>query len=282
MAKNGIQLGAEDLGYGRVPGTSILDPNWGLLSADGNEYGSIGAEEYEDELGYDEDDDDLAGDDDDDDDLGAEVLGDDDDDDDDDLGAEVLGDEVEDLLAEMSGDDAVDIVGAVEDIIGAVPRKRRRRVKRALTRRLRKARSRKRRGRRTKAKPPVAGEIVRTRNVKPRFHRLLVMGIASAAAIGPGATDTIEIRPQRIFKAKLLSVPSEIAPFFVIQDVKVGQDSVLAGSGDIPCTCFSEAAVNAEVDWHTANIGNTIAFLVRNTDGNAHQFRALIKGLAVL
>ncbi len=210
--------------------------------------------------------------------LGALTLGDPDE--------ELLAGEAEDMLHELSGEEIIGLATIgypVQEIIGAMPPQRRRLVARKVA--LAKARGTAG-GARAGLTLPTAGSLVETKEVAPRFHRLLIMGVP-ATDIALGATVAVEIKPQRTFKIKLLSVPSAIAEFFALTDVKVGQDSVLAGTGEIPCQTFSEVAVNADVDWHTANIGHTVTLFVKNIDPTpappaTRTFRATVKGLAVL
>ena len=196
------------------------------------------------------------------------------------VGYGAIGGEAEDMLRELSGVSGEEIIG-LEEIIGAMPPTR---ARNAALAKLAQAKANAA-ARRPGAAPalPTAGTRVDIVPIQNRRHRLLIAGVGPTAAIASLATLAVQIQPQRTFKPKLLSVPSSIALYFALDDVKVGQDSQFATSNQVPCECFSEVAVNAEIDWDTANIGNTITLLVVNIDTTAPSriFRALIKGLAV-
>ncbi len=195
------------------------------------------------------------------------------------VGYGAIGGEADDMLRELTGVSGEEIIG-LEEIIGAMPPTRARNLALA---RLQQAKRNAQARRGGAPARPAAGSTVEVVQVKNRRHRLLIAGVGPTAAIASLATLAVQIQPQRTFKPKLLSVPSSIALFFALDDVKVGQDSQFATSNQVPCECFSEVAVNAEIDWDTANIGNTITLLVVNIDTTAPTriFRALIKGLAV-
>lgn len=131
---------------------------------------------------------------------------------------------------------------------------------------------------------PVQGTRVDVMPQINRRHRLMVAGMGFTVVL-LGGIATITIAPQRLFKPKLLSIPGSIALYFAITGVFVGQDSQLAAAGAIPCECFAETAVNAPIDWDTANIGNTITLNIQNIEpaGGAPSriFSGMIIGLGV-
>lgn len=207
-----------------------------------------------------------------------------------------IGGEAEDLLRELSvsgeeiigedeygvvGDDdgEIDLMGA-EEIIGAMPPSR---AKLAAQRKLQLARAKKLRAQKA-AQYARAGTQIDVVPQVNRRHRLMVAGMGFTTVL-LGATATITITPQRLFKPKLMSIPGSIAVFFSINAVFVGQDSQLAAAGGIPAECFSETAVNAPIDWDTANIGNTITIQVTNIEpagGAASRiFSGMLIGLGV-
>lgn len=218
------------------------------------------------------------------------------------LGYGSIGGEAEDLLRDLSvsGEEIIgaqeEIVGwdedytsphedlmGLEEIIGAMPTSP---AARAAMRRVQLARAKLARKPATAGKPalPTMGTRVDVQPMVNRRHRLMVAGMGFTQ-VNQGAVATITIAPQRLFKTKLLSIPGTIALYFAITGVFVGQDSQLAAAGAIPCECFSETAVNAPVDWDTANIGNTITINIQNIEpaGGApfRNFGGMLIGLGV-
>ncbi len=213
-----------------------------------------------------------------------------------------IGGEAEDLLRELSvsgeeiigaGEEIIgwdpyatveqDLVG-LEEIIGAAPMAPQ--ARQAALAKLRAARTK---NQIAKAPTPAAnlptqGTRVDVQPLVNRRHRLMVAGMGFTT-VALGAVATITIAPQRLFKPKLLSIPNSIALYFAITGVFVGQDSQLAAAGAFPCECFTETAVNAPIDWDTANIGNTITINIQNIEpaGGAvsRVFSGMIIGLGV-
>jgi len=223
------------------------------------------------------------------------------------LGYGSIGGEAEDLLQELSlGQQQEEIVGAgeeiigweqqpsaayghpyhdlvaAEEIIGAMPSSQ---GKAMTLQALRAAKAKVA----TAAKPgapalPTQGTRVEVMAQVNRRHRLMIAGMGQTV-VALGAPAVITIAPQRLFKPKLMSFPGSIAAFFGITAVFVGQDSQLAAAGLIPCECFTETAVNAPIDWDTANIGNTITINIQNIEpaGGApsRTFMGMLIGLGV-
>ncbi len=216
-----------------------------------------------------------------------------------------IGAEAEDLLRELSvsgeeiigaGEEIIgwdpystaeqDLVG-LEEILGAAPMNPQ--ARQAALAKLRAARTKNaiaKAGTTTSpaANLPTMGSRVEVQPLVNRRHRLMVAGMGFTTVL-LGAVATITIAPQRLFKPKLLSIPGSIALYFAITGVFVGQDSQLAAAGAIPCECFTETAVNAPIDWDTANIGNTITINIQNIEpagGAASRvFSGMIIGLGV-
>jgi hypothetical protein len=222
------------------------------------------------------------------------------------LGYGSIGGEAEDLLRELSvsgeeiiGQQQEEILGdedyveyshpqtdlvAAEEIIGAMPTSR---GKNMALQALRAARSKiapKTAGASRAPALPTQGTRVEVMPQVNRRHRLMIAGMGQTV-VALGAPAVITIAPQRLFKPKLMSFPGSIAAFFGITAVFVGQDSQLAAAGMIPCECFTETAVNAPIDWDTANIGNTITINIQNIEpaGGAasRTFMGMLIGLGV-
>jgi hypothetical protein len=197
-----------------------------------------------------------------------EIIGDDDDEDD-----------LDEALAEIiSGDDDDDDEDEDEDEdddeIGA-RRRRRRRKKKA---KVKKAAKLVKRMRAAKAIDPRAVAVRRATRGKRR--RLLVP--IPTTVIAAATTTEISILPQRLFKTKRVSIPSNVSDDFRLGDIKIGQSSQYGAAGAVPATCMSEVAVDSDVDFDSADIGNQILIEATNTDAvNPHTFEGVLFGTAV-
>lgn len=217
------------------------------------------------------------------------------------LGYGSIGDEAEDLLRELSGEEILGQeglgeqygvigwdpdtdLGASEEILGALPASP---ARNALLARTRAARQKLAAGKQAMTAPADLPTSATRVDVVPqvnRRHRLMVAGFGFTV-VNLGAAAVITIQPQRLFKPKLMSIPSSIALYFSITGVQVGQDSQLAAAQQIPAECFTELAVNAPIDWDTCNIGNTITIGIQNIEpaGGAvsRTFSGMLIGLGV-
>jgi hypothetical protein len=80
---------------------------------------------------------------------------------------------------------------------------------------------------------------------------------ASTTALIPAA-------PQNLFCAERLVIPSDIAFDIGVVDVKVGNQSQLVQSVEVPAAMFSEVAIDTHVHFDTAEVGNQISVQARN------------------
>jgi len=80
-----------------------------------------------------------------------------------------------------------------------------------------------------------------------------------------GAIDVVS-RPQIVFRGERLVVPSSIASFFALIDIKVGNRSQLANSTALPAQTFAENAVGVRLALDTAVVAQDIALVVENVD----------------
>lgn len=177
------------------------------------------------------------------------------------VGADALDDD-DDM--EVGGD--YELVGAddddVEGLLGAYPRRRRRR------RRLRKAH---------------AGQLA-VRKAEPNAAQEMVLGIQSASTVAAGASEVITFRPQVLFRGTRLIIPDAIAPFFTIDDIKIGNQSQFAASGAVPAAAFGESVNSSgrpNLVMKTAQVSQDIVMTITNRSGAAAQFRAALFGDAV-
>jgi hypothetical protein len=99
--------------------------------------------------------------------------------------------------------------------------------------------------------------------------------------VAAGAT-AISQQPQRSFQPRYLTIPSAIAAFFSLIDLKIGNISQLNATGAIPAQNFVENATYREWKMTAAAVGNLVTMTVQNIDGNnaAHIFNASLNGEA--
>lgn len=177
-------------------------------------------------------------------------------DDDDELSGGIGADE--DSLLEalaVSGAGDTDIIGEQFDIVGA------RKAKRALA--LRRAVAQKN------------AAVVQKVGLQSKRRNPLGFVPVSVAA---GVSSQIPAAPQNLFRAERLVVPSDIAFDFGVTDIKVGNVSQLVQSAELPAAIFSEVAIDTNVSWDTAEVGNQISIVARNKSALAIDFTAALLG----
>jgi len=97
----------------------------------------------------------------------------------------------------------------------------------------------------------------------------------------PAGTEASVIsRPQVVFRGERLVVPSTVAPFFSIIDIKVGNRSQLVNSVALPAQMFIETAVGIRLSFDTAAVAQDVALIVANGTATATTFQAAIVGTA--
>ena len=98
------------------------------------------------------------------------------------------------------------------------------------------------------------------------------------AAVPAGANAEIEVKPQVRFQGHRLAVAASQARYFNIVDIKVGKDSQLAATGEMPAEAFSSLAVGTQMELDCAPPGIVITLIVHNTDVAAQDFGAVLYG----
>jgi hypothetical protein len=96
--------------------------------------------------------------------------------------------------------------------------------------------------------------------------------------VQPGQVAEVEVKPQVLFRGERLAVAPSNARSFNIVDIKVGKDSQLAATGEMPAEAFSALAVGVRMELDTAQPGIVIVLIVRNTDTTAQDFNAVLYG----
>lgn len=126
------------------------------------------------------------------------------------------------------------------------------------------------------------GAMVVPRSVEN--SRRFPLGITPTNVLAPPSPDSqkdIKASPQVTFRPERLIIPSDIAAFFTIVDLKIGNRSQLVAAGEIPATVFSEVGVDANLRMDTAQISMEIVITVKNIDSSPRMFRAALLGTAV-
>jgi hypothetical protein len=97
----------------------------------------------------------------------------------------------------------------------------------------------------------------------------------------PGGTEASVIsRPQVVFRGERLVIPSTVAPFFSVIDIKVGNRSQLVNSVALPAQMFIETAVGIRLSMDTAAVAQDVALIVSNDTLASTTFQAAIIGTA--
>lgn len=198
--------------------------------------------------------------------------------DDDDLGAgdiDIVGDGDDLIRSILSGDD--DDMGAMvpRHVRAAMHGHARAHVKPHIAQAIRKAKIM----RALRAVDPRAKML---RRADKYIHRRQNIGASTSVDVPIGGTFTITIQPQRPFKCMRWIVSSDVAFFFDITDVKVGQVSQFAASSVVPASSFTEQARDANVEWDTADIGNLIVISGTNVHTAPHPFRSNLIGVSLV
>lgn len=124
---------------------------------------------------------------------------------------------------------------------------------------------------------------VNLRMHRPTEGRRLPLGIQSSNPLlmPAGAGQDVTTRPQLPFRFERFVVPSDIASFFTINDIKVGNISVFAAIGPVPARTFSEDATNVLLGTDTNQPATDLTASVVNISGAPQIFRGTFIGVAV-
>jgi len=116
--------------------------------------------------------------------------------------------------------------------------------------------------------------VVRTR----RDQREFPLGFfQSGIGVNIGAIDVVS-RPQIHFLGERLLIPSNIAPFFSLIDIKVGNRSQLSNSTALPAQVFAENQVGVRLQLSPATVAQDIALVVENISMDKQTFMATLIG----
>jgi hypothetical protein len=110
--------------------------------------------------------------------------------------------------------------------------------------------------------------------------RKFVLGLGNELVTG-GSSFNIQIQPQVSFQAERLFIPAQVAQHFVVNDIKVGENSQFMSSGAIAAMVFSDANMYASdlLRLDPCLLGKEIIIAVTNIDPvQPHVFQGAIFG----
>lgn len=119
-----------------------------------------------------------------------------------------------------------------------------------------------------------AGAVVQTGLDRRRRYPLGFVPTVVAAA----TSALIPSAPQNLFRPERLVIPSDIAFDIGVVDIKVGNQSQLVQSVEVPGALFSEVAIDTNVTFDTAEVGNQVSVQARNKTLAAIEFTAGLIG----
>jgi hypothetical protein len=105
-------------------------------------------------------------------------------------------------------------------------------------------------------------------------------GPNGALVVTAGTTGTLTARPQRPFQTERFVLPSSLSPFFAINDLVIGRDSMFVNSEAAHGDIFSQTGVGVALLGYIARPGIDITLTVTNIDVADHPFYASIIGPA--
>lgn len=119
-----------------------------------------------------------------------------------------------------------------------------------------------------------AGAVVNRGLDRRRRYPLGFVPTAVAAA----TSVQVPSAPQNLYRPERLVIPSDIAFDAGVADIKVGNQSQLVQSVEVPAALFSEVAINTGVTFDTAEVGNQVSVTIRNKSAAAFEFTAGLVG----
>ena len=112
-----------------------------------------------------------------------------------------------------------------------------------------------------------------------------MLGLGNDMVAG-GSSFNVRIQPQVSFQPERLFIPAPVAQHFVVNDIKVGKNSQIIGSGAISAMAFSDADMDASdrlgLRLDPCPLGKEIVISVTNIDQvQQHAFQGAIFGTAM-
>jgi len=105
-------------------------------------------------------------------------------------------------------------------------------------------------------------------------------GPSGTLFVAAGTTAILTARPQRPFQTERFALPSTFSPFFAINDLVIGRDSMFVNSEAMHGDIVSQTGVGVALLGYIARPGIDITLTVTNIDTSDHPFYASIIGPA--
>ena len=121
---------------------------------------------------------------------------------------------------------------------------------------------------------------VTVRQQGPQRARQFPLGFPTTP-IAATSSVTITAQTQVVFRPRRLVIPSDIAGSLLVNDLKVGKNSMFPSADPIPARVFTETAVGVDLQLDTAQVSQIISLALENTSGAPVTFNAAIIGDAL-
>lgn len=181
--------------------------------------------------------------------------------------ADMLGLDDDDFVS--IGDELDDLFSGEDEIIGAAAKKKVKSAVAAIARKMAQVRE-------------VDPNAVLVRQQQDTRRRYLDLGVP-VTSITTLATEIIEIKPQRVFRAEDFIIPDEVATECEMVSATVGQNSQLVGGSPVPLASYSHLCYRPRgILWDTANPGILIQLGIRNFSAATVVFRATLRGTSTV
>lgn len=105
----------------------------------------------------------------------------------------------------------------------------------------------------------------------------------SASAVAAGASTTIQVEPQCLFRADELVIPETYGANFVITELAIGQIRLIVGAGAVSALVFSEKTLRPiTLDWPTNQVTQKILLIATNISAGAATLYGMFYGRAAI
>lgn len=121
---------------------------------------------------------------------------------------------------------------------------------------------------------------VTVRQAGPQRARQFPLGFPTTA-LSASSSATITAQTQVVFRPRRLIIPSDIAGSLLVNDLKVGKNSMFPSADPIPARVFTETAVGVDLQLDTAQVSQLISLSIENTSGASVTFNAAVIGDAL-
>lgn len=118
------------------------------------------------------------------------------------------------------------------------------------------------------------------RGVRRAQQRQFPLGFPTTV-IASNASQTITAQTQVVFRPRRIVIPSDIAGSLLVNDFKVGKNSMFPSQDPIPARVFTETAVGVDLHLDTAAVSQLISLSIENTSGASVTFNAAVIGDAL-